>query len=405
MMMIASCEIYHNIRRLTLRVLLDIRTMRTMLTMWMLPHGRCCAAGLRSLHFATRQYSSTTFLDARQRVVFLGTPDVAASSLQRLYEDSQREDSTYEIVSAITQPPKRRKRKGKVELTPVGMMADSLGIPLLQPEKANDSEFLDELQNVIKPDLCVTAAYGQYLPKRFLATPKFGTVNIHPSLLPKWRGASPVQRSLEAGENPVGVSVLFTVSAMDAGPIVSQASQEISNDDTATTVLPQLFSVGTELLIESMPDLLSGKITMETATAQDESQVTKAKMIQSSEAEIRPWEESARTIQNRLRGFSMWPGGFLYLVVGEGKAIKYKVLESRLLPETTAPTNEVLPGPRRRDGLRLVCHDGSVLEIMTLQPAAKKAVDALSFVNGLQGRSVFWVKPEEDVDGNSNSQP
>mmetsp|Transcript_20408 Transcript_20408/g.57746 ORF Transcript_20408/g.57746 Transcript_20408/m.57746 type:complete len:396 (-) Transcript_20408:104-1291(-) len=346
---------------------------------------------------SSRLFSSSSKVD-KKRVVFLGTPDVAASTLKRLHEESQKESSPYEIVSVITQPPRRRKRQGKLEPSPVGKVAEELGIPVLHPEKAKDPEFLDDLQNNVKPDLCITAAYGQYLPKRFLATPTFGTVNIHPSLLPRWRGASPVQRSLEAGDNPVGVTVLFTVSKMDAGPIISQKEEMIDENDTATKVLPYLFNVGTDLLIEALPDLVEGKITMETATDQDQEAVVNADMIDSSEAEFRPWEESARAMHNRLRGFSMWPGAFLYLQVGDTEATKYKILETRVLPDTMDLTDAVVPGPQKKDGLRLVCHDGSVLEINRLQPATKKPVDALSFVNGLQGRTVRWIKTPELVE-------
>lgn len=330
----------------------------------------------------------------QKRVVFLGTPDVAADSLRKLYEASTQQGCPYEIVSVITQPPKRRKRKGALEPSPVGKVAEELNLEVLCPEKAKDSDFLDKFEKDIRPDLCITAAYGQYLPKRFLATPTYGTVNIHPSLLPRWRGASPVQRSLEAGDNPVGVSVLFTVSKMDAGPIISQKEEVLNENDTATTVLPRLFEIGTDLLIDSMSDLLLGKITMDTAAVQDESDVVQAAMIDSAEAECKPWEESASTIHNRLRGFSMWPGAFLYLEVGEGmEATKFKLLETRVLDGKTDPTDAVEPGPTKKDGLRLVCSDGSILEINRLQPATRKPMDALSFVNGLQGKTVRWVKP------------
>lgn len=217
-------------------------------------------------------------------------------------------------------------------------------------------------------------------------------MNIHPSLLPRWRGASPVQRSLEAGDNPVGVTVLFTVSKMDAGPIIHQVQETVDENDTATEVLPRLFSIGTDLLIRAMPGLMSGSITMDTATPQNDDDVVKAQMIDAAEAEFRPWEESARTLHNRLRGFSMWPGAYLYLQVGELKATKYKILETRVVDATAEPTDQVVPGPSRKDGLRLVCYDGSVLEILSLQPASKKPVDALSFVNGLHGRPVRWVE-------------
>ena len=210
--------------------------------------------------------------------------------------------------------------------------------------------------------------------------------------------------------HPVGVTVLYTVSKMDAGPIISQQSQQIDDQtDTATKVLPWLFDIGTDLLIKALPDILDGKtMTMDIATQQDESKVVQAKMIDSSEAELRPWEESAWTMHNRLRGFSMWPGVFLYLQVGDKDSsdvepVKYKILETRVLSETSEVTNEVTPGPTKKDGLRLVCADGSILEILRLQPATKKPVDALSFVNGLQGRTVRWVK--NDVAAAAASAP
>ena len=369
------------------------------------PSTRCAAgidrASVYNIWSTSRLYSTADEDSGeKKRVVFLGTPEVAATTLRKLHEDSI---GKYEIVSVITQPPKRRRRKGKAEPSPVGAAAEELGLPILSPEKANDKEFLDCLENEIKPDLFITAAYGQYLPKRFLATPSLGTVNIHPSLLPKWRGASPVQRSLEAGDNPVGVTVLYTVSKMDAGPIIAQKEEiieDVNTDDaTATNVLPWLFEIGTDLLIENMSDILSGKMTFETAQSQNEDQVIQASMIDSSEAEMKPWEETADTLHNRLRGFSMWPGAFMYLEVGEGNApVKYKILQTRLLEEMVEdPTDAIERGPSKKDGLRLVCFDGSILEINRLQPATKKPVDALSFINGLQGRTVRYVKtPEED---------
>lgn len=355
---------------------------------------------LSSSCYASRLYSTNQDAEEKKRVVFLGTPEVAATTLRKLYEDSV---GKYEIVCVITQPPKRRRRKGKAEPSPVGATAEELGLPILSPEKANNKEFLDQLENEIKPDLFITAAYGQYLPKRFLATPSLGTINIHPSLLPRWRGASPVQRSLEAGDNPLGVTVLYTVSKMDAGPIIAQKEDVIEDinaeDATATYVLPRLFEIGTDLLIENMSDILSGKMTFETAMAQEDDLVVQATMIDSSEAEMKPWEETATTLHNRLRGFSMWPGAFMYLEVGEGSApVKFKILETRLLEGQIEdePTDVISRGPSKKDGLRLICFDGSILEINRLQPATKKPVDALSFINGLQGRTVRYVRAPED---------
>ncbi|KAK1741833.1 methionyl-tRNA formyltransferase [Skeletonema marinoi] len=358
------------------------------------------ASHLVALQYNTRSfsrlYSSSSDDDSSEkaRILFLGTPDVAATSLKTIYEQSQSPDSQYEVVGVVTQPPKRRKRRGKEIPSPVGLVAEDLGIYTLCPEKARDAEFLDELENEVRPDLCITAAYGQYLPKRFLALPKFGTLNIHPSLLPRWRGASPVQRSLEAGDNPVGVSVLFTVSKMDAGPIVAQESLEIDENEQATTLLPTLFDIGTKSLIDALPKVIKGDITMDTATVQDESLVAEASMIDSSEGQLWPTKMSAQECHNRVRGFSMWPGTFLYFQVGDDESndpVKVKVVETRVLEETAEPTNVIEIGPKKKDGLRLVCSDGSVLEMLKVQPATRNVMDAKSFVNGLQGNSVRWL--------------
>lgn len=359
------------------------------------------SSGFPGLAFFTQQASifrtSRLFATEKARILFLGTPDVAASSLNRLVEESMKESSLYEVVGVVTQPPKRRKRRGKEVPSPVGFAAEELKIPVLTPEKAKDENFLSELENVYKPDLCITAAYGQYLPKRFLRIPKLGTLNIHPSLLPRWRGASPVQRSLEAGDNPVGVSVLFTVSKMDAGPIVSQAEEEIDDDDDATKILPQLFQIGDDLLIEALPEVIKGKITMETATEQHEEKVVNADMIDSSEGELFVWKDSARTCHNKVRGFSMWPGTFMYVRIGEdeeSEPIKMKIIKSRVLEGESRSdlTDEICLGPNKTDGLRVVCGDGSVLELLIVQPVTKKAMDAKSFVNGLRGRKVHWLE-------------
>lgn len=334
-----------------------------------------------------RLYSTSD--GGKKRIVFLGTPDVAASSLQAIYDASTLPDADFEVSTVVTQPPKRRKRKGKLEPSPVGKVAEDLGIAVLCPEKANEKAFLDHLAHEVKPHLCVTAAYGQYLPKRFLATPVCGTVNIHPSLLPRWRGASPVQRSLEAGDNPVGVTVLYTVSAMDAGPIIAQEEKEIDENMTAIEALPMLFEIGTNLLLDKLPELLDGTISMETATLQDQRQAVAAPLIHSSEAEFKVWEESARTCHNRLRGFAMWPGAFMYFRVGDREEImKVKVTETRVVPGTAEPTDEVKLGPNKKSGLYVVCYDGSILELLRVQPATRKAFPARDFQNGYPGETI-----------------
>lgn len=347
--------------------------------------------------------------ESKARILFLGTPDVAATSLESIHEASQRPGSPYRLVGVVTQPPKRRKRGGKETPSPVGIVAERLGLRVLCPEKARDVDFLDELENDVRPDLCITAAYGQYLPKRFLSLPRFGTLNIHPSLLPRWRGSSPVQRSLEAGDETVGVSVLFTVSKMDAGPIIGQESMTIDRNEQATTLLPKLFEIGTRCLIDAIPSVIDGKISMETATVQDDCLVREAGMIDSSEGQLWPSNMTAIQCHNRVRGFSMWPGTFLYVRISddddEDEPVKVKVIESRVIDETAEPTNLIEIGPRKGDGLRLICADGSILELLRVQPATRNIMDAKSFVNGLQGRTVRWLSGSESRMVNPQTQP
>jgi len=359
----------------------------------LLPHPHVRSFSSTHLHSSSSDDESN---NEKTRILFLGTPDVAATSLKTLYEASQRPDSPYELVGVVTQPPKRRKRRGKEIASPVGLVAEELGLEVLCPEKARDKDFLDLLEEEVRPDLCVTAAYGQFLPKRFLATPKFGTLNIHPSLLPRWRGSSPVQRSLESGDNPVGVSVLFTVSKMDAGPIVSQQSHAIDANEQATTLLPTLFDIGTQALLEAIPKVIAGEITMDNAMEQDESLVVETNMIDAAEGQLFPERMSALECHNRIRGFSMWPGTFLYFQIGDDETpVKVKVVESKVLEETVDADDEltrmIVRGEKKKDGLRLICGDGSILEMNKVQPATRNVMDAKSFVNGLQGRTVVWL--------------
>jgi methionyl-tRNA formyltransferase len=376
---------------------------------------RTAANGLDRFRICSSASDESAGSSDKARVVFLGTPDVAAASLRSIVEESRKDGSPFEVVGVVTQPPKRRKRRGKEIPSPVGLVAEELEISVLCPEKARDPDFLDELEGEVRPDLCITAAYGQYLPKRFLAAPRLGTLNIHPSILPRWRGASPVQRSLQAGDDPIGVTVLFTVAKMDAGPIVAQEEYSVGADEQATTVLPHLFHVGTDLLLGAMPDVLSGKVSMDSAHQQDEDAVVNASMIDSAEGQLIVWRDSATVCHNKCRGFSMWPGTFIYLQVGDDdpesadadEPVRVKILKTRVVGEdeegggVVAPTNLIEMGPRKKDGLRIVCGDGSVLEVAQLQPATKKAMDAKSFVNGLRGQTVRWVKtpdPENEDD-------
>ena len=237
---------------------------------------------------------------ARKRVVFLGTPQFAAESLQTIVDGSVSNVlSPFEVVAVVTQPPGDVKK-----LSPVHKLGQALKLPVLSPETAKDAEFLTHLES-LGIDLCITAAYGNFLPKRFLSIPKLGTVNIHPSMLPLYRGAAPVQRSLQNGDSSTGVSVAFTVHKMDAGPIITQIPYPLIGQEKAPEVLAECFRLGTRALLDALPSIFDGSVQ---TTNQDDKKATHAPKLTVDDAVVDFDTMSATTVHNRCRGFQDWPG-------------------------------------------------------------------------------------------------
>lgn len=338
----------------------------------------------------------------KQKLVFLGTPEVAAQSLSTLINAAKAPDAEFEVAAVVTQPATMMGRGKKRKLTPsaVAQVAEAAGIEVLAPAKAKDDEFLSALE-ALAPDLCVTAAYGQWLPKRFLAIPRLGTLNIHPSLLPRWRGASPVQRTLEAGDAKSGVTVLWTVSKMDAGPIASQYECELTGDEKAPDFLTEMFAVGTKELLQLLPKVWSGECSFDSSMPQDEAEVTAADKITVEEGQVCFATESASTVHNKVRAFAGWPGVSSEFVVGEGDPQRIKLITTCVVEEGSAdrateppPSTDVIV--EKGGAMFVECAGGSKLEIKQLQPRAKKATDAKSFVNGLQGKTIKWVPNQNE---------
>lgn len=330
-----------------------------------------------------------------KRVVFLGTPAVAARSLDLMLDASATSDpaSSFEIIRVVSQPPAPVGRKKVLTPSPVHALADERGVPVLTPPSAKDEGFLAELEE-LAPDLCVTAAYGCFLPKRFLAIPAHGTLNIHPSLLPLYRGAAPVQRCLEAGDARTGVSVLFTVLQMDAGPIVSQTSRELTGDEQAPELLLELFEQGTADLLGALPSVWAGDAAS-SAKGQDDASATHAPKVGKDEAAVSLDSSSAREVHNKVRAFAEWPGTTASLEVS-GTATEVKLCMTGV---PAAPVEVGGGGAGSRtlwfdgDALAAECGDGSVLHIKELQAAGRKRVDARSFWNGLQDKeNLRWLR-------------
>lgn len=372
-------------------------------------------AMLRSVYGLHRHAASITRSGDRRaqrlfgyKVVFLGTPDVAARSLELLQQASSGSE-LFDIVAVVSQPPAPSGRNKKLTPSPVHALADSLKIPLYTPESAKDEVFLSALE-ALSPDLCVTAAYGNFLPKRFLAIPKFGTLNIHPSLLPKYRGAAPVQRCLENGDAVSGVSVAVTVLKMDAGPLIRQVQVPLTGEEKAPEFLLQMFEKGTEALLSALPAYFAGTIDK---VPQDDAQTCPAAKLNVTEAHVDFSSMSALAVHNRCRGFAGWPGIWTTLRVGDakdGSVERVKIITTTVLGEkvceeaattTTAVELRKVVGKDgvKKDLLRVVCADGSVLGILELQPPSKKIMDARSFFNGLRGLPLSWVKREEGEEG------
>jgi methionyl-tRNA formyltransferase len=337
---------------------------------------------------------------SKKRIVFLGTPAVAAESLQVLHDAAEKGSSgcLFEVVAVVSQPISGTKKKP----SPVQVTAGKLGLLTLCPETAKDPEFLSQLEK-LDVDLCVTAAYGNYLPKRFLSIPKFGTVNIHPSLLPKYRGAAPVQRCLENGDSETGVSVLYTVQKMDAGPIIAQEPYKLNGQEKAPTVLSDCFKLGTAALINALPSIFNG--TMK-GTPQDDTAKTEAPKLTAEDSVIDFGQLTAAQVHNKCRGFAEWPGTIGTFQIGAedgtNPAVGIKLVTTVVLdgqPGAAECTREVSVVKHKVNGkdvpvLRVVCHDGSVLGIVEVLPPSRRVMNVQDFINGLKGdRSIRWVTP------------
>jgi methionyl-tRNA formyltransferase len=351
----------------------------------------------------------------KKRVVFLGTPLVAAQALQLLSDASNQKNSQFEISAVITQPPCDTDHNTTYKRSPVQDKASLLNLPIFTPSCAKNVDFLEILSQ--QPiDLCITVAYGNYLPKRFLQLPKYGTVNIHPSLLPKFRGAAPIQRCLENGEKETGVSLLYTVSKMDAGPIISQIPVSLNGDEKCSVLLSSLFEMGTKKLIELLPDIFSASITFEkNIIKQNDLFASTAPKICSKEGLIFFNRLTAIQIFNKWRAFDEWPGIYSYFDCYIGETRKHTIIRMKLLSPfiigsdlspfyaSSPPTEDnkdiaIFPyhvHPKEQVFV-ITCVDGSRIGILDVQAANKKVMSVKSFINGYRGKiGLKWMTNDQ----------
>jgi methionyl-tRNA formyltransferase len=232
------------------------------------------------------------------RVVFMGSPDFAVPSLKMLAE-------AYPIVGVVTQPDREAGRGRTLVAPPVKRAALELGLPVTQPEKLRSPEAMEQLQTW-SPDLIVLAAFGQILRPAVLDLPRLGCVNVHGSLLPRWRGAAPIQAAILAGDRETGITIMKMDSGVDTGPILSQKSMPISDDDTAGSAFEKLSHLGAELLIETLPGYINGSIR---PRPQPEQGATYAPMLKKEDGKLE-FTRSADELARRVRAFNPWPGAF-----------------------------------------------------------------------------------------------
>ena len=295
----------------------------------------------------------------------MGTPDFAVPSLEALIAGG------HEVVGVFTQPDKPKNRGMKLQPPPVKVCALTHELPVYQPEKMKDGTALSVIRE-LAPDLIVVAAYGRILPQEILDWPKYGCINVHSSLLPRYRGAAPIHWAILNGEKESGVTIMQMALALDAGDILSQVSTPIDPDETVEALHDRLADLGAELLVKTVEDIEAGTVT---PVPQDEALVTYAPMLSRALSPM-DFTRPARQLHDQIRGLIPWPAA-----VTELNGIRCKVFSASVAAETTGKApGTVLQADKK--GLKLACGEGTVLQINELQPDGGKRMKAPDYLRG-----------------------
>ncbi|MCP4165636.1 MAG: methionyl-tRNA formyltransferase [Chloroflexi bacterium] len=300
------------------------------------------------------------------RTLFMGTPAFAVPSLQALLGDD-----TYEIVGVVTQPDRKAGRGRKLQISPVKEAAIAADIPVLQPQKLREPAAFAELES-LTPDLTVVAAYGQILRANVLELGCYGSINVHASLLPRWRGASPINAALLAGDRVTGSTIMRMDKGMDTGPILAQAAEMIQAEDTAGRLGERLAQQGAQLLVNTLPCYLSGSLL---PRPQTDKAATICRLLNKEQARI-DWEQAANHIERMVRAYDPWPGAFTTWSGANLKLGATRVVEGKGTPGEVASWDDVVAVGTGR----------GMLVVDQLQPAGKRMMSTRDF---LRGRSDF----------------
>lgn len=299
------------------------------------------------------------------KIVFMGTPDFSVPCLEKLIAEG------YTIAGVVTQPDRPKGRKRELTPPPVKVAALQHGIPVLQPEKLKASEAVEQIL-ALTPDLIVTAAYGQILPKKLIDYPKFGCINVHASLLPKYRGGAPIHQSIIDGEKETGVTIMYMVEKLDAGDILTQVRVPIEDQDTVGSLHDKLSETGSKLLLETLPQLIDHKIS---PIPQEEGLVTYARNILRENERI-DWGKTAREIYNQVRGLNPWPVSFTLL---EGEP--FKVWWGAVVQEEGKYSDPGTVLNLSPEGIDIACGDG-IFRMKEVQPSGKRKMSVEEYLRG-----------------------
>jgi methionyl-tRNA formyltransferase len=299
------------------------------------------------------------------RIVFLGTPEFAVPSLQALVSAGHR------VLAVFTQPDRAKGRGNQIAESPVKMAAKALALPVHQPERIRRAEPVEQLQQ-LAPDLMVVVGYGQIIPQTIIDIPPNGILNVHASLLPKYRGAAPIQWAIANGETETGVTIMQIDAGLDTGDMLRKAVTPVQPDETAPELSARLAPLGADLLVGTITEIQQGSAVRE---KQDDSQATLAPILKREDGLI-DWSRTASDIYNRLRGFTPWPGAYTFLRGQQLNITKARPSQG----ETT------VSGVVRIQGRRVIvgCGGRSALELLEVQLAGRKRMSAEAFINGYQ---------------------
>ncbi len=295
------------------------------------------------------------------KIVFFGTPEFAVSALKSLV------DSGHDVSLVVTQPDRQSGRGRKVKECPVKVEALNAGIPVLQPPKVRDAEFISELKN-INPDVIVVVAYGQIFPSEIINLPRLGCVNIHASLLPKYRGAAPINQAIINGDKETGISTMLMDEGMDTGPVLLMETTEITPEDTTGILSLRLSSIGGDLIVKTLQGLGNGTLK----PVQQGEGATYASLMNKSDGLIQ-WSKPAEELSNLIRGMNPWPGAYGFI---DGQ--RYKILKAAPVQGVGAPGLIVLA---TKDELHVSTGHGA-LSILEIQPSGKPAMPVHSLLQG-----------------------